>query len=64
MERKCDGGVGGRGDRIWNDWGIRLLVTVRYLFANISWMTRQIHMIKLALKSAHQFFSNDIWYII
>ena len=46
-----------------NNWDIRLSVTEKSLFANISWMTRQIHIIKLALESAHQTISNDIWYI-
>ena len=46
-----------------NNWDIRPSATVKALFANISWMTRQIHMIKLALESAHQTVSNDIWYI-
>jgi len=31
------------------NWDIRLLVTVKVLLANISW----IHMIELALESAH-----------
>ena len=43
-----------------NDWDIRLLVAVKALSANISWMTKQIHMIELALESAHQFVPNDI----
>ena len=46
-----------------NNWDIRPSATVKALFANISWMIRQIHMIKLALESAHQTVSNDIWYI-
>ena len=47
-----------------NNQDIRSSVTVKSLFANISWMTEQICMIKLALKSAHQTVSNYIWYII
>ena len=47
-----------------NNWDIRLSVTAKALFANISWMAGQICTIKLALKSAYQTVSNDIWYII
>ena len=36
-----------------NNWDIRPSVAVKALFANISWMTKQIHMIELALESAH-----------
>jgi len=43
-----------------NNWDIRSSVTVKALFANISWTARQIHMIKLSLESAHQFVSDDI----
>ena len=43
-----------------NDWDIRLSVTVKSLFANISWTTGQICTIKLALESAHQTISNNI----
>jgi len=43
-----------------NNWDIRLSVTVKYLFADISWMTRQICTIKLVLESAHQTVSDDI----
>ena len=43
-----------------NNWDIRPLVAIKALFANISWMARQIHTIKLALESAHQTVSNDI----
>jgi len=39
---------------------IRSSVTIKSLFANISWMAGQIHMIELALESAHQTVSNDI----
>ena len=46
-----------------NNWDIRPSVTVKALFANISWMAGQICTIKLALESAHQTISNDIWYI-
>ena len=46
-----------------NDWDIRPSVAIKALFANISWMARQIHTIKLALESAHQTVSNNIWYI-
>ena len=45
---------------ITKNWDIRLSVMVKYLFANISWMTEQIHTIKLALESAHQSISEDI----
>ena len=43
-----------------NNWDIRSLVTVKSLFANISWMTRQIHMIKLTLESAYQTIFNNM----
>ena len=43
-----------------NNWDIRSSVTVKALFANISWKAKQIHTIKLALESTHQFVSNDI----
>jgi len=46
-----------------NNWDIRSLVTVKSLFANILWMARYIHIIELALESAYQTISNDIWYI-
>ena len=46
-----------------NDWDIRPSVTVKDLSANISWTAEQIHMIELALGSAHQFVYNDIWCI-
>ena len=44
-----------------NDWDIRPSVAVKALSANISWTAGWIHMIKLALGSAYQFGSNDIW---
>jgi len=43
-----------------NNQDIRSSVTVRYLFANISWMTGQICMIELALESTHQTILDDI----
>jgi len=46
-----------------NDWDIRPSVAVKALSANISWMAERIHTIKLALGSAHQSVSNDIWCI-
>ena len=46
-----------------NDWDIRPSVAVKALFANISWTAKQICTIELALESAYQFVSNDIWYI-
>ena len=48
---------------ITNDWDIRPSVAVKALSANISWTAELIHMIELVLESAHQFISNDIWYI-
>ena len=48
---------------ITNDWDIRPSAAVKALSANISWMAKWIHMIELALESAHQFISNGIWYI-
>ena len=44
-----------------NDWDIKPSVAVKSLLANISWMAERIHMIELALKSAHQSIYNDIW---
>ena len=44
-----------------NDWDIRPSVAVKALFANILWMAQWIHIIKLALESAHQSIFNDIW---
>ena len=46
-----------------NDWDIRPSVAVKALSANISWTAERIHMIELALGSAHQSVSNDIWYV-
>ena len=46
-----------------NDWDIRPSVAVKALFANILWMTEQICIIELVLKSAYQSVSNDIWYV-
>ena len=46
-----------------NDWDIRPSVAVKALSANISWMAKWICTIELALESAHQFISNDIWCI-
>ena len=43
-----------------NNGDIRLPVTVKALFANISWMVGLIHTIKLVLESAYQTVSNDI----
>ena len=47
-----------------NDWDIRPSVAVKALSANISWMAKWIHMIELALESAHQSIYNDIWYVL
>jgi len=46
-----------------NDWDIRPSIAVKALSADISQMAEQICMIKLALKSAHQYVYNDIWYV-
>jgi len=46
-----------------NNQDIRLLVTIKSLFANISWMTGQIHTTKLVLESAYQSVPENIWYI-
>ena len=43
-----------------NDWDIRLLVAIKALSANISWIAEQIYMIKLVLEGAHQSVTNDI----
>ena len=43
-----------------NDWDIRPSVAVKVLSANISQTTERIHMIELALESAHQFVYNNI----
>jgi len=48
---------------ITNNWDIRPLVTIKVSLAIISWTAGQIHMIELALESAHQSISDDIWYI-
>jgi len=42
-----------------NNWDIRPSVAVKALSANISWTAEQIHIIKLALESAHQSVSNN-----
>ena len=44
-----------------NDWDIRPSVAVKASSANISWTAEWICTIKLALESAHQSVSNDIW---
>ena len=46
-----------------NNWDIRPSVAVKASSANISWMAERIHNIKLALGSAHQPVSNNIWCI-
>ena len=46
-----------------NDWDIRPSVAVKASSANISWTAERIHIIKLALESAHWSVSNDIWYV-
>jgi len=46
-----------------NDWDIRPSVAVKALLANILWMAEWIHMIEVALESAHQSIYNDIWCI-
>ena len=46
-----------------NDWDIRTSVAVKASSANISWTAERIHTIKLALGSAHQSISNNIWCI-
>ena len=43
-----------------NNQDIRPLVTIKVSLANISWMARQIHTIKLVLESAYQSISDDI----
>ena len=48
---------------ITNEWDIRPSVAVKALSASISWMAEQICTIELALESAYQFISNDIWCI-
>ena len=44
-----------------NNWDIRPLVAVKALSANISWTAGWICTIELALESAYQSVSNDIW---
>ena len=44
-----------------NDWDIRPSVAVKASSANISWKAERICTVKLALESAHQSVSNDIW---
>ena len=44
-----------------NDWDIRPSVAVKALSANISWIAEQVHTIELALGSAHQSISKNIW---
>jgi len=46
-----------------NNWDIRLSVTIKVSLAIILWTAGQIHMIELVLESAHQIFSDNIWYI-
>ena len=48
---------------ITKDWDIRPLVAIKALSANISWMAKWICIIELALESAYQSVSNDIWCI-
>ena len=43
-----------------NNWDIMSLVNIKYLFANILWITGWIHTIKLALESAYQTISKNI----
>ena len=43
-----------------NDWDIRPSVAVKALSTNISWMAKQICMIKLTLENAHQSVYNNI----
>ena len=47
-----------------NDWDIKPSVAIKALSTNISWMAGHICTIKLALESAHQTISNNIWYIL
>jgi len=46
-----------------NDWDIRPSAAVKALSANISWTAERIHTIELALGSAYQSISNNIWCI-
>ena len=48
---------------ITNDWDIRPSVAVKALSANISGMAERICTIELALESAYQSVSNNIWYV-
>ena len=43
-----------------NNWDIKLSVTIKAFFANISWLAGWICTIKLALESAYQTISNNI----
>ena len=45
------------------NWDIRPSVAVKASSTNISWTAEQIRTIELALESAHQSVSNDIWCI-
>ena len=47
-----------------NNWDIRSSVTVKALFANISWIAGQIYTIELVLENAHQTVSDNIVYLI
>jgi len=49
--------------RYKNNWDIRPSVAVKALSANITWTAERICTIELALESAHQSVSNDIWCI-
>ena len=44
-----------------NNWDIKLSVTIKVSLAIISPMAEQIYIIELALESAHQTVSNDIF---
>ena len=46
-----------------NNRDIRPSVAVKALFANISWIAKQIYMIELVLESTHQTVSDNIYYI-
>ena len=43
-----------------NNWDIRPSVTEKASLANISWIAKQIYMIELVLKIAHQTISDNI----
>ena len=43
-----------------NNWDIRPSVTIKALFANISWTARQIYTIELMLESSYQTVFNNI----